>query len=374
MSVHTNRNIIRRQQDFVLDRKLVSIHSEDRDIRKWPTSSQFEIDLPQPIENVQSLRLVQCNFPVNYYTFSQSNQNTKMSFRVLPKDPQDPYYTILHFAYMNKVIFQIEIQEGTYSAEELARELEHKMNEAMETYISELEPELEEYSRFRVYHHSVEHKFWFANEKDEFSLLFDHREEYNIRCSTPIWFNYINWGLGSYLGFDRTTYTSSPLVNKKGSNIPLKFTHQKEELMEVGEDPIQVLKAIFSPNLIGDQVFYMELDKFNSYDEIKPYSHSTNNSLGNDYNGVVDSAFAKIPILSEPYGKQSDSRSLFLQNISHYDPCIKKITKLKFRFRYHDGRLVDFRNNQFSFTIEFNQLHNEMSRKYNLRIPATYQL
>jgi hypothetical protein len=53
-----NQHLIKRQQDYVLERKLISIHTEDRDIKKWPNSNHFEIILPEPILNVQSMRLL----------------------------------------------------------------------------------------------------------------------------------------------------------------------------------------------------------------------------------------------------------------------------------------------------------------------------
>ena len=52
----------------------------------------------------------------------------------------------------------------------------------------------------------------------------------------------------------------------------------------------------------------------------------------------------------------------------------KRNRKLKFRFRYHDGRLVDFRKCNFNFTISFYMLRDEIAREYNLRTPGTYTL
>jgi len=66
------------------------------------------------------------------------------------------------------------------------------------------------------------------------------------------------------------------------------------------------------------------------------------------------------------------SRSTFLENISQYDPPIERISKLKFTFRHHDGRLVDFQNNNFDFTLEFNCLKNEIAKSYNVRVPHTF--
>ena len=35
LNTFTTQPVIRREQTYVLDRKLVSIHSEDRDVKKW---------------------------------------------------------------------------------------------------------------------------------------------------------------------------------------------------------------------------------------------------------------------------------------------------------------------------------------------------
>jgi hypothetical protein len=135
---------------------------------------------------------------------------------------------------------------------------------------------------------------------------------------------------------------------------------------------------IASPNTIsmfGDSAIYMEFDKFNTIDELKPYVERTNNMYNNDYNGRVNSAFAKIPVTAGGQSSQIfDSRNGFLQNVSQYHPPIDKIKKAKFKFRYHDGRLVDFKDNNFNFTIAFNQLKDEIARDYVVRVPEEYKL
>ena len=57
-----------------------------------------------------------------------------------------------------------------------------------------------------------------------------------------------------------------------------------------------------------------------------------------------------------------------------YDPPIERIARLKFKFRFHDGRLVHFQNFPFDFTIELNCLRNEIEKKYTIRVPAAYVL
>ena len=67
----TNHPLIPNSQEFMVIRKYVSIHSEDRDILKYPNSSEFEIELPQDYLNVLSVRLESWSFPSNYSTFSK---------------------------------------------------------------------------------------------------------------------------------------------------------------------------------------------------------------------------------------------------------------------------------------------------------------
>ena len=61
-------------------------------------------------------------------------------------------------------------------------------------------------------------------------------------------------------------------------------------------------------------------------------------------------------------------------NIFHSDPPIQRIDRLKFKFRYHDGRLVDFKNLPFSLTLELNMLKDEQTRGKTIRVPHLYNL
>ena len=94
-NVSNSNPLIPRQQTYMLDRKLVTIHSEDRDIKKYPESNRFSIQLPVTLENVQSVRLVECTFPINYYVFSRQYQNTKLTFTIDSIDINSDYHTTL---------------------------------------------------------------------------------------------------------------------------------------------------------------------------------------------------------------------------------------------------------------------------------------
>jgi len=346
--------LIPREQNYVIDRKLVSIHSEDRDITKYPEANEFWITLPQPLLNVQSLRLVQSTFPIDYYTFSNEYQNTKFRFTYYDTatlEPNPPYTKS----------YCVTIQEGTYTPCQLAQELTNVMNNALQT-----DNNIIDKKTFNVFYDVVGSKLWFGNTKNKFTLDFNYKMEYpEIKCTQPIvWYNYSRWGLPYYLGYDKEQYEATEPVNLINYLPPstggASITYMVQPLPKV-------------INIVGDKDIYMEVEKYNSYDELYPYTESNKNAYDNNaYNGKVNGAFAKIPL--DPIIGSQDSRNLLLINIVQYEPPIERIAKLRFRFRFHDGRLVDFRGLEFNFTLEFNMLRNEILRTKNIRAPAMIAL
>jgi len=338
-NVNNSKPLINREQNYVIDRKLVSVHSEDRDITKYPDPSHFSITLPQPLLNVQSLRLVQTSFPLNYYVFSNKYENTKFRFTY------------------DGTIYCASIQEGTYTTCEIATELTNVMNELIG------EP------TFSVYYDPVGNHLWFGNTFKPFSLNFDCKMEYpESLCNTStVWFQYAAWGLPYYLGYNKKYY---PATNDS-KYIP-KFNYLQPQ---AGGDLIQYVVVPENDRVVdigGEKDIYMEVEKYNSYDEIYPFTESERSSYSNNaYTGKVNSAFAKIPL--DPTTVQN-SRNLLLVNFVQYEPPIERISRLDFTFRFHDGRYVDFRGLEFNFTLEFNSLRPEILRNKNIRTPAMIAL
>ncbi len=60
--------------------QIVSIHTEDRDILKWPLENNFEIELPLVIKNVLAVELYDITLPKKYYNISNKLQNTSLWF------------------------------------------------------------------------------------------------------------------------------------------------------------------------------------------------------------------------------------------------------------------------------------------------------
>ena len=334
-----SKPLINREQNYVLDRKLVTVHSEDRDITKWPNSNTFEIMLPEQLLNVQSMRLIQATLPSTFFVFSNDYQNTKFQFTIAGQS------------------HTVTIQEGYYTPCQLSRELTNNMNASIQVDAS-----------FNVFYDEVKSKFWFGHTDLSFNLDFDQQIIYDFsNCDQPIvWNNHSKWGLPYYLGFQKKSYHSSDNLN----NLSFDYICPNNTNTTNTTDITHYVEAPLSFTINGDTCIYLEIDKYNNYDELYPYNESSRQMFGNNaYSGKVNSAFAKIPI--RPYNDNSyDSRTIFLLNMVQYDPPIERIARLKFKFRFHDGRLVNFQNFPFDFTIEFNSLRNEIEKKYTVRIPA----
>jgi hypothetical protein len=162
------------------------------------------------------------------------------------------------------------------------------------------------------------------------------------------------------------------VINPNSSTAPYPIGYEWLTVSGTG----YVLVPPNPPSLNGASDMYMEIDKYNYLDEMQPYSAHTSNSRNNDYNGIVNAAFAKIPLRTKPtkivsaleymYGDEPQDTS---QGFSTFFPPLDKLSKLKFKFRYHDGTLVDFGGQNFSFTVALYTYRDEIARSKQLRAP-----
>ncbi len=328
-------NLIPRERSYVLNRKLVSICSEDRDINIWPNANHFEITLPEIITNVQSIFLSYCNMPIPFYTFSNSNKNTKFSFN----------YKAINYL--------ITIDEGFYDGFQLALEVQNKMNIAINKSKESKDIEV----KFNI----INNKLYFISQSPTLQLLFNQEITYDITCSDNIniWNKTSHWGLPYYLGFQKKIYTTT-------YDPSFSFTYTDE--VDVSTNKIIGETSI---NMFKETNIFLEIEKFNSIDELSNLNYNSNNLYNNHNYGKVNSFFAKIPINNVPFNLTVNNKNTDLDTLTTYNPPIEKVSKLKFKFRYHDGRLVDFGNHPFSFMIGFNSLLNEIAPSFNIRQPAT---
>lgn len=393
MSKRTDHPLIPREQTYVIDRKLLSVHSEDRDINKWPNANNFELQLPQTYTNVETIVLVQASFPIYYNTFSNENQNIKITFKAV----------IAMAGYGGTVPITITISPGFYGPIQLATELQNRLNLAVQA----LDPSLSTYANFKVFYDEVRQRLLFGNAQDPFTFIYNAAESYNNEpcysacppgqsqtpqpSATIRWNQYSHWGLGYNLGFVK--YSSGQqcvgggAINTSsaaavGSSQRVYYTNTNasaigyEWLTVASGSTGYVLVPPNPPSLNGSSEIYMEIDKRNYQDEMQPYSEKTNHSRNNDYNGIVNATFAKIPIMAKPTQIVTSLEYQYdyypavqVEGIVSYFPPIDKLSKLKFKFRYHDGTLVDFGGLNFNFTIAFYCYRDEIARSNQLRIP-----
>lgn len=326
---NNNHPLIERSQNFILDRKILFIDSNDRDVSKWPNSNEFEVDCPQPYTNVESIRILNIQVPNYFYNISEKLQNNKF------------------FIDFNNNEHSIQIDDGNYTAENL------------EITLNNLFKNID--SKFVVKFNSVNKKFYFAHEDTSFSLKFNKQPDFS-NCINTVFDQHSNWGIGYSLGFQKQLYQSTTTFNVND----ISFMSSNSGPWITGSN-INLIKSPKIIDLENHEFVFVELDKFNKCDELKPhvtYYNSRNNA------GIVNSAFAKIPIVLSQYN-QCLMNDAYLENISYYQPPIERIQKLKFKFRYHNGMLVDFQNFNISFALEINQIRNEL-KDYKVRTPYKY--
>ena len=296
--------------------RMVTFHTEDRDILKYPNENLFEVSLPSVIKNTMSIELFDITLPTFYYNISEYLQNTKMWFSI-------PFY------FTDPI--ELTIPSGYYTYSDLSAELTKQLNDVTTSKLYSLGIYVlpsTQYTFFSVTYNDVERKFTFHNTQDKFILWFDIKSTYD-NCHFDCWKMLNNWGLGYNLGFYKKIYEAVLDPSNPSSNIYI----------------------VTSPKIAEIDIYntiYMEIDTFNWIDEIKPYSISTTDFYNNDFNGNVNNAFAKLVLSTE--SKSYIPVKKFKRILPH---VVEKIGRLKFKFRYHNGILVDFEHQPFNFSLKF---------------------
>ena len=390
-------------------RKMISIHSEDRDIIKYPNSAEFEINLPQDLTNVVSATLQSWSFPSNSYNFSKEYNNVYLKFQINePYDPvdnlpdtsgnipiQDFYnlqYAIFRALSFNKYnFFEIAIEDGFYDQYTLATELTNQMNNIVTEYIinyfltnPENIPDLSGnynyyyenfvtnggYSEFIMVYNDINLKLWFGNKSSGFLILCNGDTYLNCgKNKLPE----LNSDLPYYLGFTKDSYQSVETVNGYSRFFYIDTSTGKYNggywLManpKLTNCKSYVIEPPNKLNLLKNPYIYMEIDTMNNIDETSPYDTNYYTSHTNNTNSRVNSAFVKVPLLGLPFSQWYDANS---SSYKVWNPPAERINKINVKLRYHNGMLVDFGNNSFSFTLEFLIYIPQISKKYTLYTP-----
>jgi len=385
LDVNNIHPLIPNSQNYILYKKFVTIHSEDRNIINYPRSSEFEIQLPEDIINVVSAKITNWTFPSNYNTFSILNSNIGMTFKLInPYNPNENgvssplQETIFEALFYNKDRnYVIIIEQGFYNPAQLVTELTNKFNEAVTRYILNYfedngYTDLAEqfiakggYRQFIIVYNSVAQKIWFGNRSSQFELtnesqLIKDALVDNIFCGPKQQLpDFSDWGLPENLGMARCNVTSEQIDGYTprfyyGDVLPGDRGFWLLPDPDLSGCIVSFYECPFKINIMGPSYFYIDIPDLNCIDETKPFNISAFTLKTNQTNGVCNSAFAKIPVSSTPisqfYGFETNAPyKLF------YPPA-ERIRKLNIKLRYHNNQLVDFGTFNYAFTIEFSSL------------------
>ena len=320
----------------------------------WPDANEFEITCPQSYTNVQAVSLSQISLPDIYYNFSDELENTKIHYSI------------------NEAVtdLSLTIPNGSYTYNNLATILTNKM------------------SGVEVRYSSLQHKFVFLGDEN-LKLNFHFADTYDVVCSKNkknIPYHRIKWGLAYFLGFQKVQYTTSdndtndpdsPLYGYKDFGT---VTTDKLNNFGISHEGLNnyIASQFPIPSAFYKHTIYMELDKMNNIDELKPYVNNTTSLCNYDYNGMINSAFAKIVYrnINNTFNDKINWETIYDNKnnkaIITFDPPLEKLNKFKVKFRLHDGTDVDFLNNEINFTLDLILLKNEIARSYNIRVPPVY--
>lgn len=330
--------------NYSIDSKILLIDSNDRDITKWPNSSEFEINCPQVYNNVCSLNLLNIVLPNSIYNISDYLQNNKLAMDI-----------------SGIGISIITLEDGYYDVETLRSSLQNKINR---TVSENLVVAYNNVSRKYYFGHTNSHNHTRPNgnivthnviDAGFFKLIFDKQLDFSSSCVTNVnvYSQHSNWGLGYILGFDKKTYSSRTIDTSNN------LTFDYGTTTWIATNNASVISSPYPHTLDSNENIYIELEKYNKCDDLKPYlSYNYNNSNS----GIVNSAFAKIPL----HAANSGIDSALLDNeisstVSYFKPPIEKIAKLKIKIRYHNNMLVNLQNASLSLSLSINQLNKDFA-------------
>jgi hypothetical protein len=297
---------------YMLTTKMITIHSEDRDILKYPYENKFEIEFPSVYKNIISIELNDITLPTFYYNISTYLQNNKLWFSI-PLYFNDP--------------IEIIIPDGNYNFQQLSEILQTTLNTYTTTILYNIGAFVSPdtiYDKFEVIYNENQRKYVILNTESTFILWFDKVSEYDT-CLFTSWKMKQYWGLGYNLGFFKENYSSELDVstNSFKINAPMLID-------------LELINTI-----------YMEVSSYDWIDEINPYSISTNSYYNNDYNGRVNNAFAKLML------SNINNNFIPIKKYKRILPhIVERISKMYFRFRYHNSIPVDFLHQQFNFALQ----------------------
>ena len=364
-----NFPFIPNQNTYYVQDKLLYINSEDRNVIKYPNPSTFEILLPTDIINVATIQLKNWMIPTVFDTFSAKNNNLQLEFTVYGTSESSGNITnqapnILSSVYDVNSKFIITISPGNYGAQELANEIQNRMNVAVSKYLNI------DYTFFKIIWNEVTKKFLFVNTLHSFelnndSLLYDAQnligDIFNPCSNEKLYHSFSYYGLPAYLGFKPILEKSNVCTDKNElimmyksfSGMP-ELSFEQNAYIDGGNDiyiDINYIIPKFSYTLLRTPEIFLDIQTFNCVDETKPYTNNRFTQTTNQGNGSMNSFLGKIPMIATSNSFSSSNGGGEYQAKTNFNPPLEKVRKFIISLRQHDGALIDFGFNNWSIAL-----------------------
>lgn len=306
-------------------RKTIVIDSRDRQITPTSSSGHYNIVFPTIYSNIYSITLRSYEVPFTYNQFSACQNNTSFSMTYTPSGGAASTRTIT-------------IPDGNYTVTTLPAFLKQNMNTAFGTLGN---------MPLNTYWNPVTGlaSIYSTVSGDSLSLNFTASQSPNCGSGQNTVLS-TGWGLGYYLGFYQSNYSSG--------NTPI-YTATSQ----LGLQNVPNITGNFVMNPSPDTYILMDIQGLNKIDET---------GLDGRMAGRIDGAFAKVPLTN------NTGEYLFFQDTSGpsplnqrvYSPPISKLDRITVRWRRHDGRTIDFIGAEHSFTLELELLDNNFDEYSSL--------
>ena len=417
---NTNHPLINNSHEYLFTKKFLSIHSEDRDLAKFPLAAQFDIELPQEYANVVKVQLVEWSFPSNYYTFSAVAKNLLLSFKI-----NDPYDAELFLSSTDPVnnptdddieigisagliafknsLFVLQIDEGFYNPIQMATELTNRLNKTVTDYLNSYftsngysQPFIDKfnnttngvpnqsdgnmediggYKEFVVFYNIISQKLYFGNRSSRFTIpniitppTKELVEKYfYLGCTLKRLPQYTDKLLLFNLGFDITPTPTVTLTNQQYARI---YYGDALTLSNGADNGIWLFPSIVKHpgcnvsymiprqqiNFMGPSHFYLEINELNNMDELNPYP-----SIPSFTEISTDPPPNRVNSAFCKISVNSTPISQWYDRdntaFKLFNPPLEKLRKLRIKVRYHDGTTVLFGSFAYSITLEISMFN-----------------
>lgn len=259
----------------------------------------FQYFIPTEIKNVLSMRLASIEIPNAWYLFSQARKNNIFQICVNSCDDVKKY--------------TITIPDGNYDSDSL-------QNYLNTTYFYEAEKDdFLKYIKFSIDPYNFRTKFELTENhpaKFKYSLIFVDNINQNIM-------NTLGWTLGFRLG------SYEDITGKL------------------------ISEALFDAS--GDRYIYMSITDYQ-------YNNNISNIVGFDKSMLSEDIIAKIPIINGKLSMVIDENNNPLAKSRKYNGPVN-LSRLHIKIMDKFGKIIDFNNMDYSFTLELEVLYESFNFK-----------